>query len=168
MKSLTKHEHKRLVAISSTIILSIILSVPIMSMKYADLEKDDKSKTAVIVDLSKFSPKNLRYALKLYKIKNADIVYRQAILETGNFTSSIFKENNNLFGMKHPVIRETTSKGRNRGHAKYSTWLDSVKDMAHFQDFYQYRLQTQTYYDFLDQVYATDNLYTQKLKQLSI
>lgn len=54
----------------------------------------------------------------------------QAAHETANFTSSIFKENNNLFGMKRPVIRQTTAIGENKGHAVYSSIEDSIKDMA--------------------------------------
>ena len=38
-------------------------------------------------------------ALLYYDIKYPDIVYAQAILETGWFTSRLYLENNNLFGL---------------------------------------------------------------------
>ena len=43
-----------------------------------------------------------------------DIVFAQAILETGEFTSEIFHLNRNLFGMKFPRIRKTTSLGKSK------------------------------------------------------
>ena len=56
------------------------------------------------------------------------LITAQAGFETGNFTSVIFKENNNLFGMKLPKVRKTTAIGENRGHAVYKTIEDCIKD----------------------------------------
>ena len=60
----------------------------------------------------------------------AKYIFSQAAFETGNFTSDIFRENNNLFGMKLPVIRQTTAIGVNRGHAIFKDITDSIKDFA--------------------------------------
>ena len=57
------------------------------------------------------------------------ILTAQAMHETGNFTSRLYLEQNNLFGMGHPIIRETTSLGDVRGFANYATLEDSVTDM---------------------------------------
>ena len=57
------------------------------------------------------------------------ILTAQAMHETGNFTSRLYIEQNNLFGMGHPIIRETTSTGDVRGFANYATLEDSVTDM---------------------------------------
>ena len=83
-----------------------------------------------------FTPQNLAKELKNQNVKFPDIALAQAMLETGNFTSDIFKANNNLFGMKHPSVRPTVSKGTNRGHANYTNWQDSVKDYKLWQEFY--------------------------------
>jgi len=48
--------------------------------------------------------------------------------ETGNFTSAVFRNNNNLFGMRHPTIRQTTSQGDRNGYAWYNSIEDSVRD----------------------------------------
>jgi len=56
------------------------------------------------------------------------LIVAQAGFETGNFTSDIFRYNNNLFGMKLPKIRKTTAIGEARGHAVYKSWEDSIKD----------------------------------------
>lgn len=60
----------------------------------------------------------------------AKYVFAQAAFETGNFTSDIFKENNNLFGMKLPTIRATLATGTNRNHATFKTVSDSITDFA--------------------------------------
>jgi len=52
--------------------------------------------------------------------------------ETGNFTSAIFRENNNPWGMKVAVVRTTTNIGENRGHARYRNLEDAVVDMIHY------------------------------------
>ena len=58
----------------------------------------------------------------------AKMIIAQAGFETGNFSSAIFLENKNLFGMKLPKIRKTTAIGEARGHAVYKSWEDSIKD----------------------------------------
>jgi len=62
----------------------------------------------------------------------AKYVFAQAAFETGNFTSDIFKENNNLFGMKLPRVRQTLATGENRGHATFKSIADSIEDFALF------------------------------------
>jgi len=58
----------------------------------------------------------------------ARYIFAQAAHETGNFTSDIFKNNNNLFGMKLPRVRNTTAIGERKGHAIYRSTIDSIKD----------------------------------------
>jgi hypothetical protein len=84
-----------------------------------------------------FSETNLLGELKKQGVNFPDVAMAQAKLETGHFESAVFKENNNLFGMKHPSVRQTVSLGANRGHAKYKSWQDSVKDYKLWQDFYK-------------------------------
>lgn len=112
-----------------------------------------------------FSVDNLKLALRHYSIQCPEVVLAQAILETGNFTSVIFLEQNNLFGMKHPRLRDTVSCGSDRDHAMYDHWLDSVIDYKLWQD---YRLpEVESYYAFLkDRGYAEDVLYFRKLKEI--
>lgn len=56
------------------------------------------------------------------------LIYAQAVHETGRFTSDIFRESNNLFGMKLPSRRKTTATGENRGHATFKNWWASIWD----------------------------------------
>ncbi|WP_411273832.1 glucosaminidase domain-containing protein [Daejeonella sp.] len=89
-----------------------------------------------------FSERALVMLMKELKIKYPEVALSQARLETGNFTSAIFKENHNLFGMKMAELRPTSAIGINRGHASYSNWKESVVDYALFQSFIISRLKT--------------------------
>lgn len=60
--------------------------------------------------------------------KQAKFILSQAAFETGGFTSDIFKENNNLFGMKE--AGQSLVIGVNRGHAVYNSIADSIADYA--------------------------------------
>jgi uncharacterized FlgJ-related protein len=75
---------------------------------------------------SRFSEEKLLILLKELNIKNYQVVYAQAVLETGHFKSKSFKEGNNLFGMKVAKQRPTTAVGEYLGHAKYNSWQESV------------------------------------------
>ena len=56
-------------------------------------------------------------------IEFPDIVFAQAILESGYFKSKISKSNSNIFGMKMSKKRPTTAKGEKRGFSFYSANL---------------------------------------------
>jgi uncharacterized FlgJ-related protein len=99
-------------------------------------------------------------------IANPEIVYKQAILETGNFKSRLFKEDNNLFGMKYPRNRPTTAIGVNdNGSAIYYSWEHSILDYMIWQNKYY---KSGDYYKFLKRVYAEDSVYVRKLKAVKL
>ncbi len=103
--------------------------------------------------------------IKATDIKHPEIVYAQAMLETGNLDttkSKIYKENHNLFGMKEPKTRLTYATGTNRKHATYNSWRYSILDYSLWQKtFYK----GGDYYQFLKSVgYATSKTYIEKLK----
>ena len=59
----------------------------------------------------------------------------QAIHETGNYSSPLALEANNLFGMKRPNKRPFLGIGEtNSGYAKYSSWSDAVADLLVWMD----------------------------------
>ena len=61
-------------------------------------------------------------------IEVATFVAAQATLESGNFSSDIFNENKNFFGMKKAKCRPTTAIGTNRNHAMYKINYDCMID----------------------------------------
>ena len=116
---------------------------------------------------SEFCPDLLKEYLSFRNMRNADVVLAQALLETGFFTSPIFFENNNLFGMKYPLVRNTTATHVSRGHAAYSHWTSSVEDYILWYSFMTRSRDYNTYTQFLAQIgYAEDPYYLSKLYNL--
>lgn len=114
---------------------------------------------------SSFNEKALIRYMDEVGIIFADIVYAQAVLETGSFRSKVFRVNNNLFGMKVAKSRPTTALGLRRGHAFYKDWRMSVVDYALFQSAYTRKIRTEEgYYKYLSRNYATDVTYVNKLR----
>jgi len=111
-----------------------------------------------------FSKENMMRLMYSLKIAHPDIVMAQAIIESGNFKSNIFKENNNLFGMKMPEYRKTTAIGTNRGHAVYRNWRESVIDYALWQG-KRARYTTTNQYLRRLRSYAADPNYITKIKK---
>lgn len=100
------------------------------------------------------------------RIDHPEVVFAQAMLESNRCKSLVFKENNNLFGMKVAGNRPTTALGIKNGHAYYSSWKESVIDYALYQSSYQRNLSLDEYYRALSRSYAEDPEYIDKLKKL--
>ena len=116
---------------------------------------------------STFTPQKLVMYLREVGVKHAEIVYAQAVLETGNFKSKSFRLCNNLFGMKVARSRPTTALGERYGHAYFKDWKMSVIDYAMFQSAYARKIRTKSgYYEYLSRNYASDVEYVNKLKKI--
>lgn len=103
-------------------------------------------------------------------IKYPDVVFAQAIVESAHFSSDVFKRENNLFGMKHPAIRQTLSEGKGEtGYASYNDWTFSVEDYKLWQNSMLKNRDCKTKTDYLallGRVYATDPKYIKTLKRV--
>jgi len=153
------------VALSCTLVLLTITAF--VPKEVTDTSPTGIESELIVVNVKRqFSPLALRSELQSLNFRHADIVYAQSVLETGSFTSTIFKENNNLFGMKAAALRTTTHKGLNRGHAIYDSWYDSVLDYAMYQSKYLSRLDRNAYFAYLAQNYAEDPNYVTQLKAI--
>lgn len=114
-----------------------------------------------------FSESNLIKLIKQEGIKYPEIALAQAKIETGHFTSKIFKSNNNAFGMKLARSRETTAIGEQNNHANYISWVQSVKDYKLWQNRIINKLPTRKkYLIYLDKYYATNKKYVDLIKQM--
>ena len=97
--------------------------------------------------------------IKKVGIKNADVVFKQAIYESGYFKSHIFKTKQNLFGFR-----------RSRGYLKFKTWQASVDFYKKWQDKY-YKEDEENYYKFLQRKNYSGNKnfnYAKELKRIKI
>lgn len=105
------------------------------------------TKSDIVFEQLEFSPDNLKKYLKFKKIKHPEVVYAQALLESANFTSRIFKENHNLDGMKYVdtleckkrgiKYRPTVAIGKQHGHARYKSWQSCIDDYALWQSIFK-------------------------------
>lgn len=83
---------------------------------------------------SKFSTDSLILYMKKIGVKHIKIALQQAKLETNYFSSPIFIENKNLFGMQLAWSRKHVAIGRKDNYALYSDWKNSVKDYYLWQN----------------------------------
>ena len=115
----------------------------------------------------KFSEKALVNLLVSCNVKFPHIVLAQAKLESGNYSSKMFKVNHNLFGMKKAKQRITTALGEKNGHAYYRDWTDGVYDYAMWSQVMAHDINNEVeYFVKLQKRYAEDTTYVVVLKSI--
>lgn len=126
-----------------------------------DYEKFSNSKLVI------FNEVNLLKEMDKIGIRFKEIVLAQSKIETGHYQSKIFKSNNNLFGMKLARQRQTTAIGEQFNHAKYTNWIESLKDYKLWQDKYCKEFKSDDdYLNYLSDIYAEDKQYVKLIKQM--
>lgn len=125
------------------------------------LNKLDTKEVSIKLDqpeylLSNNPEEDLIDVLYHYNVQYPEIVYAQAVLETGNFNSRVFREYNNLFGLYNSYEKD---------YYKFDHWVESVLG---YINFIQYRYKEgEDYYDFLIRIgYAEDPKYIDKVKSI--
>lgn len=149
------------------VFLTTIVNFYFFNQNYKSINEEIISIIINKNEINDFNQEKLIKYLKTLNIKYPHIVIAQAMLETNNFNSRIFIENNNLFGMKVATIRPTTNKGEQHGHAFYENWRESVLDYALYSATYLKNIKTEDeYFNYLSQYYAEDTNYIIKLKKI--
>ena len=105
---------------------------------------------------SKSPQEGLMEALEYYEVKHPQIVYAQAVLETGHFKSNVCLNYNNLFGLYD---------SKNKDYYKFNHWAESI---VAYKEWIQKKYQPpNNYYVFLEEVnYASDKEYISILKSI--
>lgn len=156
---------KKFVSVCVITTLFLLLTIPVGS--YLTLTFFDYLPKCEKVSDTQFNEKNLIKCIKDLRVKYPYIVLAQAKLESGNYRSFIFKNNNNLFGMKHPGVRPTTSMGTKFGYASYSSWRESVIDYLLYSTTQIKNVSSEEeYYNFLGKMYAENTSYVEVLKKM--
>lgn len=131
------------------------------------VEYTEMEKMVLIKDADVFSKDKLVEMLKNLNVKYPHIVLAQSMIETGNWKSKIFLENQNLFGMREAKSRITTALGTQHNHAFYEHWRESVYDYAFYQSRYLHNLKSENeYYQYLSANYAENPNYISAIKSL--
>ena len=113
-----------------------------------------------------FSILNLREYILQLNMKHPKVVMAQAIVESGHFNSKLFKENNNLFGMRVPMQRHSVAIGSKNGYAVYNNWKESVIDYAFYQKTYLSKLSDDEYIKAIQKRHCSDKNYTKLINQI--
>lgn len=106
---------------------------------------------------------NVARSIKELGILYPDVVFRQAMIESGHLRSGLARKGHNLFGMRCPNSRKTHAiRGKYKGYACYESWIYSVADYKIWQS---KRKVTSDYYGFLRRVgYAANPRYCIELR----
>lgn len=105
---------------------------------------------------SKSPQEGLMEALEYYGVKHPQIVYAQAVLETGHFKSDLCLNGNNLFGLYN---------SKKHWYYTFDHWKDCI---IAYKEMVQYKYKDgDDYLNFLKEIgYAEDSKYSCKLKEL--
>jgi hypothetical protein len=126
-----------------------------------------EERITLINEKDAFSKEKMAIMLNDLNIKFPWIPMAQSMIETGQWKSEVFLENNNLFGMREAKSRITTSIGTNLDHAEYNSWRESVYDYAFYQSRYLGNIKNESeYYQYLNASYAEDPGYIKKVKYI--
>lgn len=146
------------------VFLMLGISMALISIMYVFEGKANDDKFKNIPDLKPPEPQffslpakeGLKEALAFYDIQHPDIVYAQAILETGHFRSQGCLRDNNLFGLYN---------SKKRQYHKFDHWSVSV---VKYKEWIQRRYKpSEDYYKFLQRIgYASDPNYVNKLRNI--
>jgi hypothetical protein len=130
---------------------------------------------AVMTEEMRFQTERAFFYYQIKDLPFSEDLLKKSQLETGYYTSDVFLNGNNCFGMRFPRSRPTVATGAYKEHAQYSHWSDSVIDYALWQKYYLsrgYRIggnnDDEFYLVFLNCVhYAADPRYVSKLVEMS-
>lgn len=167
---LTRDWKKAYLCLGAFLAVNLVAFIIGRYMQFTALDKFEKE--LVVLNLEKernrFSEEKLIQMLSDLNVKYPHIALAQARLESGNYKSAVFKENNNLFGMKEARVRVNTAKGTSLNHAYYDNWQESVYDYAFYQCRYMSSADSEErYYAALDASYAIPGgSYSAALKKL--
>lgn len=109
---------------------------------------------------------SIAYEIKRLEFKYPHIVLAQAKQESAHFSSKLFVNNNNMFGMKMPTRRPTTAVRQKSSYAYYDTWVHSIIDQKIYYTLYLEHKTEDQVYAYLSKYYAEDPNYVKSLKRI--
>lgn len=152
------------------IVICLLIGISIMFIIVTIIEAKENKKNNLqeVIEFTPCYKDSIANFLIELKVKYPHIVLSQSIIESGNYTSKIFLENNNPFGMKLSWNRATTALGIKNGYAYYSNLRDAIIDYAFMQSSYYRSAKTEEdYYILLQKSYAEDKKYINKVRKIA-
>lgn len=121
----------------------------------------------VINEATKFTEEKFIEEIKRLNFNFPHIVYAQSYVETGAWTSRIYRENSNLFGMKEAMVRAHLAVGTRHKHAYYNNWKESLYDYALYYSEYLSDIKDEDQYiDYVNARYAEHPEYDKMIKSI--
>jgi hypothetical protein len=154
---------------TTKILLSLVMLFCVLGITTSKSPSSSTNIESLFIDvnLGEFNEDKLVSKIKELNFKFPHIVLAQSKLESNNYTSNIFRESNNMFGMKEAKVRLNLAKGTQFGHAYYDNWEDSVLDYALYASSYLHKCKSEEqYFSLLGQIYAEDPDYVSSLKRI--
>jgi len=140
------------------IVLSLLTLIFVLGYTNAaatELEEPPVEEVVLLLDTMELNYDNFLLACEQLEIHHAEIVYAQARLESGNFTSRLYREYNNMLGLYN---------SNQKDYYKFNHWSDCLLG---YKNSVQYKYVDGDYYQFLaDLPYAMDEQYIRKLQRL--
>jgi uncharacterized FlgJ-related protein len=141
---------------------------------YSELKNEKDSLIniiSIINQTEEFDESELVLMITGLNLLYPEVVIAQSKIETGNYTSDIFKSTGNLFGMKPARNRPYTHYGEYKGHADYlGNWRLSVIDYALWQSKEASKSSVKSVEEYLTLLkikgYAEDNDYISKIRNI--
>ena len=166
-KFIIRSKWLRALVIAATVIPWSVVILSLLQIK-SIVSQQSKVETVPVIEVAntiineqpKFfsqTPKEgLEEALSYYGLEHKDIVYAQAILETGHFKSKVCLKYNNLFGLYN---------SKEKRYCRFNHWTESV---VAYKEWIQKKYQPpNNYYVFLEEInYAEEKSYTRLLKEI--
>jgi len=157
-----KYWRGRIIGIVLLALCLFIFAIFFNTMKSIEYEREI---IVILAEHDKFSEEKFIKMLKIMNFKFPHIVHAQAVLESNNFSSKLFIENNNMFGMRNALVRVNISQGEKNGYAYYKSWIDSVHDYGYYYATYLWKIDSEDlYFSYLSESYAEDPKYVGKLR----
>lgn len=152
-------------------IIVVVLFLSVSLLSFVAIKKPSKEYITAETEIdlrtnSAFSEEALIKEIDNLPFRFKDIILAQAIIESGNYNSPVFKEGSNLFGLREAKSRLTTSKGTYLNHAYYNNWKESVLDRLLYETKYLGKLSREQYLIYLDRVYAEAGGYDKALENI--
>lgn len=124
-------------------------------------------KYIVIDEETQFTEEKFIEEIRRLNFNFPHLVYAQSYVETGAWTSRIYRENNNLFGMKEAMIRAHLAVGTQHKHAYYNNWKESLYDYALYYSEYLSKIKDEDrYIDYVNQRYAEHPEYDLMIREI--
>ncbi len=119
------------------------------------IPQDTAAVDTINVTALELNRENFLKVCEYYGVQHPDIVYAQAQLESGHFTSTIYRERCNCLGLYNSAAKE---------YYTFTHWSECIKA---YKNSVQYKYQGGDYYAFLTALpYAEDDRYVHKVRRL--